>query len=392
MANTRLKIAPVVSSAASLAETSRPLKTMFCVTSLPVGGAETLLMNLVRRFDRGLIEPSIVCLKQAGPLGEELANELPIYTGLLTSKWDLRVLPRLAKLMKDEQVDSVVTVGAGDKMFWGRLAARLAKVPVVCSALHSTGWPDGVGRLNRALTRWTDAFIAVAEPHGEFLREFERFPAEKVVVIPNGVDTLRFAPPVDREIVRRELGIGVATPLIGILAALRPEKNHELFLEVASRVRRQISDCEFLVIGDGPRRSLLEAEAVRLGVASAVHFLGSRNDVPELLGALDLLALTSHNEANPVSILESMSCETPVVSVDVGSIRESIADGKNGFLCPSGDAKMLAARIVELITDPVRRNQFGARARRHVVENASLDVMVGGYERLIHRLFRNYSL
>ncbi len=387
MANGLCILDSVASPMAQTSEIVRPLKTMFCVTSLPVGGAETLLMNLVRRVDRRLIEPSIVCLKEAGPLGELLASELPLHTNVLNNKWDIRVLPRLTRLMRAEQIDAVVTVGAGDKMFWGRLAAHLAKVPVVCSALHSTGWPDGVGRLNRLLTHWTDAFIAVADSHGEFLREFERFPAEKVVVIPNGVDTQRFAPPVGRGIVRHELGIGPAVPLVGILAALRPEKNHELFLEVARKVRQQVGDCAFLVIGDGPRRPLLEAEATRLGIADSVHFIGNRSDIPELLGALDLLALTSHNEANPVSILESMSCETPVVSVDVGSIRESIANGENGYVCPAGDAAGLADRIVELLSNPLRRNEYGRRARQHVVDNASLQVMVGGYERLIYRLY-----
>ena len=88
----------------------------------------------------------------------------------------------------------MVTVGAGDKMFWGRLAARRVGVPVIVSALHSTGWPDGVGRLNRLLTPITDAFIAVAASHGRFLIERTGFPADKVAVIPNGVDTQRFAP------------------------------------------------------------------------------------------------------------------------------------------------------------------------------------------------------
>ena len=96
--------------------------------------------------------------------------------------------------MIERQIDAVVTVGAGDKMFWGRLAAYFARVPVIASALHSTGWPDGIGRLNRWLTPITDAFIAVADTHGQFLIDQERLPPEKVFVIPNGVDTSRFVP------------------------------------------------------------------------------------------------------------------------------------------------------------------------------------------------------
>jgi hypothetical protein len=91
--------------------------------------------------------------------------------------------------LRRREIDAIVTVGAGDKMFWGRLAARLAGVPVVAAALHSTGWPDVVGRLNRWLPPFTDAFIACAPTHGRYLIEQECFPAERVHVVPNGVDT-----------------------------------------------------------------------------------------------------------------------------------------------------------------------------------------------------------
>ncbi|MCA9215758.1 MAG: glycosyltransferase, partial [Planctomycetales bacterium] len=132
-----------------------PLRVMFLLTSMPVGGAETLLRNLVRSMERTQFEPEICCLKGLGPIGEELAREFETHSHLLSHKLDLRVLPRLASLLKRRKIDAVITVGCGDKMFWGRIAAKLAHVPVVASALHSTGWPDGVGRLNRLLTPWT---------------------------------------------------------------------------------------------------------------------------------------------------------------------------------------------------------------------------------------------
>ena len=159
--------------------TGRPLRVMFLITSMPVGGAETLLFNLVRGMDRSRFLPEICCLKEPGPLGVELQAEMSIHSRLISHKYDFRVLFRLKKLFRQRQIDAVITVGAGDKMFWGRLAARLARVPVVISALHSTGWPDGVGRLNRLLSRWTDAFIAVANTHAQFLVEYEKFPIEK---------------------------------------------------------------------------------------------------------------------------------------------------------------------------------------------------------------------
>ncbi len=204
-----------------------PLRTMFLLTSMPVGGAETLLANLVRRVDRERIVPEIGCLKERGPLGEELAREIPVHANFIDHKFDLPVLGRLTSLFRNREIDAVITVGCGDKMFWGRLAAWRAGIPVIAAALHSTGWPDGVGRLNRLLTGITDAFIGVAEAHGQHLISRERFPATKVFVIPNGVDTARFIPwGRDRIPLRQRLGLPVSGPLATIVAALRPEKNH----------------------------------------------------------------------------------------------------------------------------------------------------------------------
>lgn len=364
-----------------------PLRVMFLTTSMPVGGAETLLVNLVRRLDRARFAPEVVCLKEAGPLGEMLSAELPVYSDLLAGKFDLRVLPRLWRLMNSPPADAVITVGAGDKMFWGRIAARLAGVPVVASALHSTGWPDGIGKLNRLLTPWTDAFIGVADAHARHLVENEGFPAKKVHAIYNGVDCDRFAPQ-NAAPIRAALGVAADAPVVGILAALRPEKNHELFLSGAQRIHAELPKAKFLVIGDGPRRAELETLADKLGIASAVHFLGSRQDVPELLAACDLVALTSHNEASPVSILEALSVGCPVVASNVGSVHETVVDGETGRLFPAGDLDAFAAASIELLSNEPTRRSLGAAGRERVQQRWSLAAMVAGYEQLIERIHR----
>ncbi|MEQ1824872.1 MAG: glycosyltransferase [Pirellula sp.] len=371
----------------------RPLKTLFVITSMPVGGAEVLLVNLLRRFRSTHILPSVACLKDKGPLGEEIALEFPVSAHWLKSKYDLRVLSKLAGHMRREKIDAVVTVGAGDKMFWGRLAARLANVPVVCSALHSTGWPDGVGKMNRWLTSITDAFIAVANPHGQFLVDFERFPVNKVVVIPNGVDTQRFVPDESHRIpVRRELGIEAGAPVIGIVAALRPEKNHELLLQAARRIVDGHPKAQFIIVGEGPERPKIEKLVDTLGLKSHVHLLGNRSDTPRLLAAMDVFALTSHNEASPVSILEALSCEVPVVSTRVGSVAESVHDQWNGFTVEPGDTDGVASRILHLLYNPETAEMMGRNGREHVQTHGSLDTMVSMYEQLIHRILEQKRL
>lgn len=367
-----------------------PLRVMFVNTSLPVGGAETLLVNLIRRFDRSVIAPELVCLKELGPLGETLAGEIPTFQHFIRRKTDVAVLWRLARLFRERRIDAIVTVGAGDKMFWGRLAARWAGVPVVCSALHSTGWPDGVGRLNRLLTPLTDAFIGVATAHGQHLVRQEGFPREKVFVIPNGVDTQRFSPqPAVSAKVRSELGWEDGAPLVGIVAALRTEKNHELFLEVAQRVIQAIPDCRFVIVGDGPRRAALEEYAGRLELQSAVKFLGTRSDTPRLLAGLDLFLLTSDNEASPVSILEALSSQVPVVATDVGSVRETVVPEETGLLAQAGDADGLAQAVIRLLVNPAVRESMGRAGRMAVQQHSSLERMVTGYEQLLVTLYRH---
>jgi glycosyltransferase involved in cell wall biosynthesis len=258
-------------------------------------------------------------------------------------------------------------------------------VPVIASALHSTGWPDSVGKLNRLLTPITDAFIGVADSHGRHLVEREHFPAAKVHVIHNGVDTDRFTPG-DKQQVRSELALPADAKVIAILAALRPEKNHEFFLRTAAKILAQEPKSQFLVIGDGALRSSLEVLARELGIEHVTHFLGSRPDVDRVLTAVDVLALTSHNEASPVSILEALSCGVPAVAANVGSVSETVIDNVTGKLFPTGDEAAYIKSILELITDEPLRTRLGATGRQQVIEQRSLSAMVTGYESLLSNL------
>lgn len=365
-----------------------PLRVHFVITSLPVGGAEVLLLNLIRQMDKSVFAPEVVCLKEPGALGDEIANEVPLSANLLRSKWDFRVLFRLKKLFRES--DAVITIGAGDKMFWGRLAAKLAGVPVICSALHSTGWPDGVGPMNRLLTPITNGFIACARGHAEHLVSHERFPKDKVFMIPNGVNTNRFHPdPAARFRLRAELGVPEDSPLIGIVAALRAEKNHLQFLEAAASTLRRFPTANFVIVGEGPERGAIEGAAASLGVTEKVHLLGNRSDTPDILAGLDVFCLTSRNEANPVSILEALACGIPVVSPDVGSVSETVHHEQTGLLTKPLDANSTSAAIERLLADPTWSRELGVAGRHLVSHHWSLEAMVRGYEELLRKLYNN---
>jgi glycosyltransferase involved in cell wall biosynthesis len=370
-----------------MSKPARPINTCFVITSMHVGGAETLLTNLIDQLDRTRVNPHLVCLKELGELGERLSKSIPTYHSLTSSKFDVRIFSRLVNIFRENAIQAVITVGAGDKMFWGRLAARWADVEIVASALHSTGWPDEIGLLNRLLTPTTDAFIAVADSHRTYLRDVERLPNEKVFVIPNGIDTHRFRPSAaNRLAVRRELGIDQEAPVVGIVAALRPEKDHVLFLRTAKRLLASKPNCKFLVIGDGQEQSNIEQTIEELKLSENVLMLGSRSDTQRYLAAVDVFALTSKNEAKPVSILEALACEVPVVAPNVGSVKESVVEGVTGYLVDSRDPQDFATSIEKLLSDENLRKQLGRQGRQHVCEVSSLTSMVLGYESLLWQL------
>lgn len=367
-----------------------PLRVMFVITSMPVGGAETLLVNLVRAMDRSRYMPQVCCLKERGPLGEEIADEVTMHSQLISGKFDVSVIPRLWRIFKRERTDAVITVGAGDKMFWGRLAAKQAGVPVIISSLHSTGWPDEIGRLNRWLTPITDAFVAVAQNQRQFLIDHERLPGERVHVIKNGIDVDRFQfDVIARQNIRLEFGIPEHAPVCGIIAALRPEKNHLLFLRAARQLVAAKPDSHFLVVGDGPERAKLTAVINQTPLESRVHFAGARADIPEMLSAMDIFSLTSHNEASPVSILEAMATGLPVVATDVGSVSESVIDGATGYLVERGDAEQFARYWRQLLNDSDRADALGREARAQVLKHGSLLSMVEGYGELIEQIYQS---
>ncbi len=366
----------------------KPFRVFFVLTSLPVGGAEMLLLDLIKGFDRQKIEASVVCLKDPGELGPTFAELVPVHSQLIRSKYDVGVLVRLWRLFRKSQADAVITVGAGDKMFWGRIAAKLAGVPVICSALHSTGWPDGVGRLNRLLTPITDGFIAVAQNHAVHLTKYERFPEDKVFTIPNGVDVERFmSDPSQRNGLRQSLGVSLDSHLVGIVAALRNEKNHVQFVQAGRQVLDRFPNTHFVIVGDGPERQTIETAIKQTGFESHFHLLGSRKDTEKILASLDVFCLTSHNEANPVSILEALSCGIPVVSPDVGSISETVQSDRTGILTKPGSADETAQAICRMLENPTWSASLGSCGRQLVASNWSRQSMVSGYQDLVETLY-----
>ncbi len=206
-------------------------------------------------------------------------------------------------------------------------------------------------------------------------------------MIPNGVDTEQFRPQPKDAGFLQEIGVHATACVVGIVAQLRPEKNHELLLQAAAKVRQQGVNAQFVIVGDGARRLDLESLCGQLGLQDAVHFLGACRDIPRLLAHFDLFVLTSKMEANPVSILEAQACGLPVVATRVGSIPDTVIDGQTGLLVRPGDVEGMAAAVAGLLKDESSRRRMGHAARQNIEQNWSIDRMVRGYEDLIERIY-----
>jgi glycosyltransferase involved in cell wall biosynthesis len=370
------------------AEDRGPLRVMFVHTEVVVGGAETLLLEIIRNMDRERFEPELCCLKQLAELGEVIANEVPTHVGLLKHKFDYKVLGRLTNLLRDRKTDAVVTIGTGgDRMFWGRLAAWRANVPVILSALHATGYPMKVERINRMLAPITDGFIGCASTHSKFLVSGEGCPRNKVFTVWNGVDVDRFRLR-DRAEMRARLDIPQQIPVAGIVAALRPEKQHGMLVDAWADVVRRLPDALLLIVGDGAERQAIEQQADELGLSENVRLLGTRHDVPEVLSAMDLKVLSSRMEANPASTLEAGACGLPVAAPDVGSLSDTVIEGETGLLVEPNNSVALSDAIIKILSLADRGRSMGQAAHDLVRDRFSMEVMVGGYECLIDGIYR----
>jgi len=287
---------------------------------------------------------------------------------------DLLAALKLTRLMRQLRPDVVHThmAKAGTA---GRLAARLAGVPIVVHTYHGHVFHSYFSPLKtrafleieRGLARFTDQLVAVGERQRREIAAYRIAPLDKIRAIPLGLELERFlGAEVHRGALRRELGFGDQERLVGIVARLVPIKAHEVFFAAARLVLDAEPQARFLVVGDGERREALERLAAELGLAGATRFLGWRGDLERVYADLEVVALTSLNEGSPVALIEAMAAATPVVSTDVGGVSEVVRNDRTGILVPSRDPAACAAAILRVLRDGDLGRRFGMAARSAV--------------------------
>jgi glycosyltransferase involved in cell wall biosynthesis len=261
---------------------------------------------------------------------------------------------------------------------YGRLAAIGLRLPVVITAERNViarpAWQVAVERL---LDRWTDVYVVNSRAIAEGLIGRERLPGAKMRVVHNGIDLAQlppFAP--DRAAARRRLGFDAGRRLVAQVGRLEPQKDYPTFLAAAARVAAALPDVDVVVVGEGALRQELEALASRLGLAGRVRFLGLRHDVPALLGAVDVLALTSLYEGLPNVVIEAMATGAVAVATDVGGCRELITPGESGLLVPPGDVEAVTGAILQVLGSEELARRLATAARRRIEGEFAIEAMV----------------
>ena len=293
---------------------------------------------------------------------------------------------RTAQTMRRLDADVVFTVNSPVSLMTAMLRRLgLLRGKLVC-VFHSTRLQpnERASWLGfRLAARWLDALVFVSETQRRSWQE--RGLRCRAVVINNGVDLDRFSRSrVDGAFQRRALGFSPDDYVVGINAALRPEKRHGDLIDALAQLQARGVAAKLLVIGEGPERQAVEGQVQRLGLADAVVLVGDQRDVRPFLAAIDVGVLCSEFETFSLAALETLAMGAPLVSSDVGSMREIVQPGRNGFLFEPGRVDQLVDRL-ERLADPLFRSQIAAEARASI-SRFSDDAMVQQFDALISSL------
>ena len=351
----------------------RPYPIVVMLNSFHIGGTERQTVELVRRLDPDRFRVHLACILHHGALLADVPTSVPVEPFPVTgfrSPSGVKQLVRFAAWCRRIGATLVHTCDLYANTL-GLPGARLAGVPARIGSRREVLTGDKT-RLQlagqRAAYRLAHAVVAnSAAAAAQLVRE--GVPARKVRLIPNGVDTARFAATAPARPIRR----------VVMVANLRAEKGHDVLIDAVPQILAAHPGTEFVLAGDGPQREALAVRARSRGVADRVQFLGQCHDVPAVLAGADLFVLPSRSEAMPNAVIEAMAAGLPVVASEVGGIPELITSGATGVLVPAGDASRLAGAVIELIEDPDRAFQMGHAARDFVTREF-------GFRRLVSRV------
>ncbi|MHC4405661.1 MAG: glycosyltransferase [Planctomycetota bacterium] len=363
------------------------LRVALCITDLDIGGAERCLVELATRLDRDRIEPVVYCLK---PLPE--SDEASCVPALRAAEVDVHCLnarrawqmPRVVRGLKQRllrQKPDVVQTFLFHANMAGRIASRRAGVPRVVSGIRVAErqhrWHLWTDRLTSNLV---DRYVCVSEAVARFSTERGKLPAEKVVIIPNGIDVRSY--PAAQATDLTAYGVPAGQRAITYVGRLDPQKGVPWLMETARQWLPQLPDCDLLVVGGGRDRPKLERFCRRNGLSDRVHFAGWRPNVPEILAASSLLVLPSVWEGMPNVVLQAMASRLPVLATDVEGVRELLGADDDAQIAPYGDSTAFSERLTTLMADARLASRLGQENRERVEGTFTIERMVAAYQDL----------
>jgi glycosyltransferase involved in cell wall biosynthesis len=349
---------------------------------IAIGGAERLAVDLSigldpERFDRYFYATRTSPLPQ---LDDELRVGGVDFRSLRRrSRFDLFAWRSLVRFLRREQID-VVHAHLFGSNFWASVLGRFFGVPVVVAHEHTwsyVGHPLRRFADRHVIARFADTIIAVSQADADKMVRIEGIPAEKITVIRNGIHEPR--PDTDPERVRSEIGIGSDAFVVASVAVIRPQKRLDRLIEAAVTLREDVPGIQILIVGAGyaEETAKLEALVADRGVGDTISFLGARMDAPNVMAAADIGIICSDYEGIPLSLLEFMALERPVVATAVGGIPEVLQDGETGMLVHDLSAEALATAVVAMSRLPrSSRRTMGVAARKLQQEHYSFDAYV----------------
>jgi len=362
------------------------------ITRLIVGGAQENTVATCTGLRKRGHEVDLVIGPQTGPEGSLLpqAGDVMVIDDLRRepNPWrDVRACGALVRLFRERRYD-VVHTHSGKAGILGRLAARLAGVPVVVHTIHGPSFYPYQNPLGNWLFRWleqlaaawTTQFVSVADAMTEQYQAAGV--AGQFVTIRSGFNLAPYAGVV---------AAVPAAPVVGKIARLFRLKGHEFLFEAAPRIVEAVPNVKFLLVGDGIYRERYERWAERLGLRDHFEFAGlvSPSDIPRYVAQMDVLVHLSLREGLPRTLPQALACGKPVVAFDVDGAREVCRDGKTGFLIRPGDTTALADAVIRLLQDKALADRMGARGRELVREQFAEEKMVEQIDALYRRLIAN---
>ena len=370
----------------------RPINLLLLFVTMPIGGAETLCLEILNGIDRTRFNPTVCCIARKGVLGERIEQsgfEVVELQRMQSKRFDFGAVSALVRLMESRRID-ILHANMYHANLYGRLAVRRMKKarPAVIAAIHSLYTERKRYRLlvNRFLNRSTDRILTVSGAARDDILKYEKVAPDKVIVLPPGRSLSHLNVAITREQAKERLGLAGFDFVVGTVGRLVTAKGYRFLLEAIANLAGRGIDVKLVMAGSGPLESALRDRAAELGIGERVMLLGSRGDVPELLRGMDVFTLSSVSEAAPVALVEALAAGLPCVVTTVGGMVAMVDGGRCGVLTPPGDSAALADALAELIQDESRRIELGEAAARWAGMRYSSEAMIASLESIYSSL------